>query len=113
MDIKNTFKIAQEIAALSTKYENEDIGNNEQAEVLNKKFIDELDMLHSKLLQLSMYATDKLLNKTAVNTKTYEQLSSYSNLSVYYIYENEGLALVEDTGMGLHLVPLNILRFED
>lgn len=113
MDIRNTFKVAQEISSLYDKYSNEDIGNNEQAEIHYNRFTEELAMLHSKLLQIGQFAREDILDNQASTIVKYDTLPSHASVTVYYVYENEQLALVEDTAMELYLIPLDNLKFKD
>lgn len=113
MNIINTFKVAKEISEIAKRYDSEDGGTNEQADILRRQFINELDMLHSKLLQLGKFTREDVLFNEASNIKKHEDLLSHTKLDVHYIYENEKLALVEDTAMDLYLIPLDIINIHE
>jgi hypothetical protein len=113
MDIKNTFMVTQEMAELAKKYDDlSEQTQNEELKDAYSQFVSKLDEYHSKMLRLSMYSTDDVVEKEAVNTSSLDGLPSHCKLTVLYEYHHEGLALVESTGSSLYLVPLDKLRFE-
>lgn len=119
MDLKNTFKVAEEdISKMISKYYDESNANDDkesinEVDILRKQFVSELDMLHSKLLQLGKYSREDVQDRAVTNIKRYEGLASYTKLNLCYEYEKEQLALVEDTGGGLHLIPLDIIKYHN
>ncbi|OZB98125.1 hypothetical protein [Paenibacillus sp. XY044] len=113
MDIYNTFKVAMEITELAKKYDLEETGNSSPEEIQSRNFAKELDVIHDKLLYLGKFSKEDVLEKEAVNTVSVTGLPSYSKLIVYYVYEDEQMALVEDTAMNLHLIPLEIVKFNE
>lgn len=113
MDIRNTFSVALEIAKLAGEYEDLALETeNQELKKVYTDFVAKLDEHHSKLLQLSMYSTDKFKAAKAVNTIEIDDLPKYCQLDVYYDYPSENLALVETTGGSMHLIPLDCLRYE-
>ena len=110
MNIKNTFEVAKEMEALADGYNAlaAKEGNEETRDIYTELTY-HLDELQSKLLQISNYYPEGKVEKAVTLKREIEELHEGSELTLLHAYDNENLALVEDEGMELFLVPLDAL----
>lgn len=111
MNIKNTFEVAKEIEALGNRYH--ELAARNSSEEVSGIYTDmtyHLDELLSKLLQISNYYPEDHMEQEVTLMKDVGDLPQGSPLTLLHAYDSEQLALVEDEGMELYLVPLDALE---
>ncbi|UNK16078.1 hypothetical protein MNQ98_16195 [Paenibacillus sp. N3/727] len=113
MNIKNAFEVAKEMEALANGYN--ELAARESSEEVRHIYTEmtyQLDELQSKLLQISNYYPEDQVEKSVTLTREIEELPTGSMLTLLHAYANDNLALVEDEGMELYLVPWDALEEE-
>ncbi|WP_152391621.1 hypothetical protein [Paenibacillus guangzhouensis] len=111
MNIKNTFAVAKEMETLANGY-NELAAKegNEETRNIYTEMTYHLDELQSKLLQISNYYPEGKVEKAVTLKREIEDLPAGSEITLLHSYDSENLALVEDEGMELYLIPLDALE---
>lgn len=96
---------------LTNQYESKLESSSDELKEVYQEFIDQLDEIQSKILGVGKYAEQEELNIKGVVDRSFDGLSSYSQVTVLYKYE-DGNSLVIDTANEFHLIPFDNIKVE-